>query len=145
MKRAIAVFLLVALATVVAPAQGRPAAPSTPQDALYSLSGTARCLKSRGAIVAPIRPRNSRLRALRDLAQKTSREVRVVRKIVGVAFLPTAGRAELLVELLTVPKDPYRIQRRNNVVLVARPSDRSAAAFVLGCLRSGSDADLRTR
>jgi hypothetical protein len=135
--------IIVTALVVAASAQGA-AATNSIQGKLYSLGATTRCLEARGAVVEAIRPRDSRLRALRDLAQRTSQEARIGSKVVGLAFLPTAERAQLLVELLTVPRDPYRVERRTNVVLLARPRDRGAAAIVVGCLRGGSGAESRS-
>ena len=100
----------------------------------YTLTATSRCLKRRGAKVGPVRPRDSRLRQLHDLAQRNSIEADFAFGRVGLAFSKTVDDAKLLVELLTVPKDPYRLVRRGNAVLLYRPTHRRAYAAVLACL-----------
>jgi hypothetical protein len=86
-------------------------------------------------VVGPVRPSDTRLRALRDLAQKTSVQARVGRDVVGLAFTRTASEAQFLAELLEVQKDPYRLSRRRNVVLLYRPAPSGARTAVGACLR----------
>lgn len=97
----------------------------------YKLAPTRRCLRGRGALVTPIRARDGRLKELADLAQKTSFEVRVQKATLGMAF----GNSRLLAELLLVPGNRHRFERRANVLLVYLPSARRVAALVRGCLR----------
>ncbi len=99
--------------------------------ARYALGPTRSCLEERGAAVSPIRPADPQLRALRDLAQRTSLEVRFRGETVGLAF----GDAKLLAELLRVPDDPYLVDVRRNAVLMYRPSARAEARVVQSCLR----------
>jgi hypothetical protein len=82
-----------------------------------------------------VKPRDSRLRALRDLAQRTSLEADFKSGRVGIAFSKSAADAKLLFELLTVPKDPYRLVRRNNAVLMYKPAHRRAFNVTVGCLK----------
>lgn len=99
---------------------------------VYAIEPTRRCLRSTGAAVSAIRSTDPRLRALGDLAQRTSLEVRLDGRPLGVAF----GNAELLESLLRVPDDPYRLEVRGNVLLMFRPTARVQAGVVRGCLRS---------
>jgi hypothetical protein len=100
----------------------------------YGKARTVSCLRGKGAVVTPVTPANRRLRALRDLAQKTSWQAKLGADIVGVAISRSADDAGLLVELLRVPRDPYRIERRNNVVLLYSPASSPLAQVVRGCL-----------
>lgn len=102
----------------------------------YSLSASTRCLEARGASVARVRPLDTHLRRLRDLAQRTSREARVGKQSVGLAFARSEAGAELLVELLTVPNMTYRLAQRSNVVLMYKPASRAALADAVACLRT---------
>jgi len=136
-RTTVLIGVLVAVGALgAAPTVGEVArAASRVSSAPYSLAASTRCLRANGATVARVQPRNARLRALRDLAQRTSREVRVGSRIVGIAFVERSSDAELLIDLLRVPSDPYRLQRRQNVIMMARPRDRRAAALVTSCLR----------
>jgi hypothetical protein len=86
--------------------------------------------------VSKIGESDRRLKALGDLAQRTSIEARTQRGVVGVAFAKSHGAAELLAELLREPDDTYRILLRRNVVLLARRANGDALVRVVGCLRS---------
>jgi 8-oxo-dGTP pyrophosphatase MutT (NUDIX family) len=99
---------------------------------VYSLAATRRCLEEAGLLVGPVGTRDPRLRALGDLAQRTSVTVMSGGEVVGLAF----GDAELLADLLAVPDDPYTIETRGNAVLLYRPAARPQAAAVRRCLRS---------
>ena len=101
----------------------------------YSRSKTVACLTTRGATVQKIRPTDPRLRAIRDVAQRQSVEIRLKDARLAVAFGRNIAEAQLLVELLTVPSDPYRIQRRGNVVILYRARDSRTFAIVARCLR----------
>ena len=79
-------------------------------------------------------PRQPRLRALRDLAQRTSVLVRFRRDVVGLAVARGSSEAELLVELLRAP-GAYRVLRRQNAVLVFRSGSRRTLERVFRCLR----------
>ena len=85
--------------------------------------------------MTPVRALDSQMRQLRDLAQRTSREVRIGTRSIGLAFTRTVGDATILVELLTVPNDVYRIVRLRNVVLMYKPVARPAFAAASACLR----------
>ena len=100
----------------------------------YLLATTSACLKRHGATVGRVRPRDSQLKQLHDLAQRNSIEADYESGRVGLAFSKTVDDAKLLVELLTIPKDPYRLVRRGNVVLLYKPAHRRAYAAVLVCL-----------
>lgn len=116
------------------PTEPQAAAASTESrraSAGYALEATRKCLEQRGLAVSPIRPTDARLRALRDLAQHTSLQVRLRGKTVGLAL----GDARLLAELLRVPDDPYLVDVRRNAVLMYRPSARAEARVVQTCLR----------
>ena len=102
----------------------------------YALGATARCLRSDGLRVSKIDASNRRLKALGDLAQRTSIEAHAARGVVGLAFAKSRGDAELLAELLRQPDHTYRILLRRNVVLLARRTDGAAVARVVRCLRS---------
>lgn len=109
---------------------------ATPTRTAYSLAATTRCLEANGASVARLRPLDTQLRQLRDLAQRTSREARFGGQSVGLAFVESESGATLLVELLTVPNTRYRLDRRRNVVLMYRPQARAAHDRAVGCLRT---------
>lgn len=98
----------------------------------YALAPTRRCLRSRGASVSKVRSTDPRLRALGDLAQRTSFQIELRGMRLGLAF----GDARLLASLLRVPDDPYRIEVRRNALLMYRPAARRQAAVVRACLRS---------
>ena len=102
---------------------------------LYLLGPTVACLKARRVAVTVIAPRDTRLRAMRDLAQRTSRQARSGRQVVGLAVGRTTNDATLLVELLRVPKDPYRLERLGNAVLLYRPVAAQLRTIVRSCLR----------
>jgi hypothetical protein len=101
----------------------------------YALQRTVTCLKHRGAVVGRIIPTNRRLRALRDLAQKTSVQARLRGVVIGLAFARSTSSAGLLFELLTVPRDPLRLEQQRNVILLSPKTARTAHATVVGCLR----------
>lgn len=98
----------------------------------YALAPTRSCLLAAGAAVSPVRATDPRLRALGDLAQRTSLEVRLDGRTLGVAF----GDAVLLESLLRVPDDPYTLEVRRNALLMYRRDAREAAGILRGCLRS---------
>lgn len=125
--------LLPLAAAVIAGGIASGATGTTPPT--YSLSATSKCLARHGAKVGPVKPRDSRLRALRDLAQRNSIEADFKAGRVGIAFSKSTDDAKLLVELLTVPKDPYRLVRRNNAVLLYKPKDRAAYSVAVACLK----------
>lgn len=102
-----------------------------PAPAAYELAPTRSCLLTAGFAVSTVRTKDPRLRALGDLAQKSSFELRSGGHTVGLAF----GDTRLLLSLLRVPNDPYRLETRRNALLMYRPSARDEAAVVRGCLR----------
>ena len=81
--------------------------------------------------MSPIRPADPQLRALRDLAQRTSLQVRVQGETFGIAF----GNGKLLAELLRAPDNPYVLEVRGDALLVYRPVARAWAQVVRACLR----------
>jgi hypothetical protein len=108
------------------------AAATPPSLPPYTLAATRRCLISAGFAVSPIRSDDQRLRALGDLAQRTSLELRLAGQTLGLAF----GDTRLLASLLAVPNDPYRLEVRRNALLMYRPTARREAERVRDCLRS---------
>ena len=98
----------------------------------YELAATRRCLRSAGVAVSPIRSTDPRLRALGDLAQRTSLELHLGGQTLGLAF----ANAQLLADLLRVPDDPYRMQVRRNALLMYPPAARGQVEIVLSCLRT---------
>lgn len=103
----------------------------------YSLGATSRCLRRQGARVGRVAPADARLRAVRDLAQRTSIQAKVAGGggVVALAFTKTAADGRLLLDLLRVANDPYRLVRRHNVVLMYRPKAQRTFALALRCLR----------
>ena len=100
----------------------------------YSKAPTVSCLREKQVAVAAVRPADRRLRALRDLAQKTSWQASKGKLVVGVSIGRNESEAELLVELLRVPNTPYRLEQRSNAVLVYLPPAASLAKKVRACL-----------
>jgi hypothetical protein len=96
----------------------------------YALGPTRTCLRAAGAAVSPVRSTDPRLRALGDLAQRTSLEVRLAGQTLGVAF----GDARLLESLLIVPDDPYVLEVRRNALIMYRRDAQAEAAVLRGCL-----------
>jgi hypothetical protein len=111
------------------------AAPSGAK-APYLRTATTACLIRRGAVVGRVRPTNARLRALRDLAQKNSMQVRFRGATVGIAFGRSTNDAGLLFELLQVPKDPLRLEQLRNAVLLSPKRSTAARSAVLRCLQA---------
>jgi hypothetical protein len=109
-----------------------PAVTTPPAPQAYALGPTRRCLEDAGFAVSKVRSADPRLRALGDLAQRTSLEARRGGQTLGLAL----GDTRLLASLLRVPNDPYRLEVRRNAVLMYRPSARDAATLLRGCLRS---------
>ncbi len=107
---------------------------TTVAEPLYALQPTLRCIKRRATLMTA--PADDRLRALRDLAQRTSALVRFQRQEVGIAVVESEAHAKLLADLLVAPDDPYRIVLRRNAVLLFLPRARVAFRFAAGCLRS---------
>jgi hypothetical protein len=101
----------------------------------YAMAPTRRCLVKLGAVVGRVRASDARLRALRDLAQRNSFQAMLGGRTVAMAFGRDVAAAQLLVELLTVPRDPYRLTRRANVVFLYRPRSRQAFSRAASCLR----------
>ena len=97
----------------------------------YAFEPTRRCLVANGARVSRLRAEEGRLRELAAFAQKTSFAVRLDGRTVAVAF----GNADLLAELLTVPDNPYKLEVRDNVLLMFLPRAREQASAVRSCLR----------
>ena len=89
----------------------------------YALGPTRRCLQDAGFAVSKVRSADPRLRALGDLAQRTSLEARRGGQTLGLAL----GDTRLLASLLLVPNDPYRLEVSRNALLMYRPSARDAA------------------
>ena len=98
----------------------------------YRLAPTRRCLRAAGFAVTPVRSNDPRLRALGDLAQRSSFELRSGKQTIGLAF----GDTRLLLSLLRVPRDPYRLEARRNALLMYRRSAGKEATAARACLRS---------
>ena len=109
-----------------------PTSPTPKAPPPYELAATRRCLRSAGFAVSPIRSTDPRLRALGDLAQRTSLELHFGGQTLGLAF----ANAQLLADLLRVPNDPYRMQVRRNALLMYPPAARGQVEIVLSCLRT---------
>ena len=132
---AITASLLVPALVAVGSAESSTRAAAGKTDTVYRLAATVSCLKGRGLAIRTIDPADRRLRAMRDLAQKTSRQARSGKSVVAFVVGRSASNATLLVELLTVPKDPYRLERKDNVVLLYKPTAVGLRSTVLACLR----------
>ena len=110
------------------------AARVTEAQRIYHRAPTVSCLKEKRVVVTTVVPADRRLRALRDLAQKTSWQAKLGSRVVGVSINRTAADAELLLELLRVPNDAYRHERSANAVLLYRPSAAPLARTIRACL-----------
>jgi hypothetical protein len=135
-RQAAAVAALACVAVVAAAPTAAPSTERAAEETTYSLSRTVACLEKAKARVTRIQPRDRDLRALRDLAQRTSRQAVVRRQLAAFAVVPSVANAKLLVELLQVPGTPYRIVRVGNAVILHRPMNATAFRAVRGCLRS---------
>jgi hypothetical protein len=135
MRRAL--LLTFACLTAAAPTLTMGASAQTQQtrETLYSLPRTVSCLDKARAQVRVIQPRDKDLRALRDLAQRTSRQAVVHRELAAFAVVGSVANAELLVELLRPTTAPYRIVRAANAVIMYRPTSMRAFRLVRSCLR----------
>jgi hypothetical protein len=132
MIRAVSVISCV---TFVAGALGGSAGAAIPKAESYSLAASVRCVKQAGGKVGAVRRTDRRRIAISDLAQHTSREIRFGRHSVLLAFTRGTAEAQLLHELLVVPRNPYVLRGRSNVVLMYRPAAVAAFRRVAGCLR----------
>ena len=83
-----------------------------------------------------VKPTNLRLRALRDIAQKTSAEVKIRGATVALAFGHSTSDGALLYELLQIPNDPLHLDRRRNVVLLSPKRASVARLEVIDCLKT---------
>jgi hypothetical protein len=139
MRSPIGLFMVPIVTVAVLVAQGcaepKPALSSKPPDP-YSLRASVTCLKQRGAIVTSVKPTNHRLRALRDIAQRTSVQIRIGRAVAGLAVGKSTSEGALLYELLQVPNDPLRLERRRNVVLLSPTWARAARLTIIDCLKT---------
>jgi hypothetical protein len=108
-----------------------PAVTAPNQPPAYALEPTRRCLQDAGFAVSKVRSADPRLRALGDLAQRTSLEARRGGQTLGLAL----GDTRLLASLLLVPNDPYRLEVHRNALLMYRPAAKSEAAALRSCLR----------
>jgi hypothetical protein len=129
---AVAAYGAVALPAVATSGSG--AAAQSALTEAYGKGPTVSCLRGKGAAVTAVTPANRRLRALRDLAQKTSWQAKLGGDVVGVAIGRSAGEAAMLVDLLRIPNDRYRIERRDNAVLLYAPASADLAQVIRGCL-----------
>ena len=102
----------------------------------YSKAATKQCLKAAGRTVSDVRRVDSRRMAFRDLAQRTSLEVRFGKRWIALAFTPSAAHAAFLRDALRIPNDPYTLRVRGNVVLMFdADGPLSQLAAVERCLR----------
>lgn len=108
--------------------------PSSEQEVGYSRRRTVHCLRERGAEVGTVRAWDDRRQALADLAQDNSVEVRRRGANVLMAFTESPAAAQFLVEALTVPDDPYRLEAQGSVVLLYRPGASGQARATESCL-----------
>lgn len=92
-----------------------------------------RCLGADGIVLGEVVPRDERLQALRDLAQTTSFDATADGRSVSLAILATAGDAELLADLLTVPDDPYQVVVHGNVLVMYQPDAVDVYRTVVTC------------
>lgn len=135
-----AALLLIALVALVAGCQAEdeketsPQASSDPAAAPFELGQTLACLRRSGASVRRLEPADPELRALRDLAQRTSFRVRANGQEVGVAFGRDVASAQLLEELLTLPGSSYAVVRRGNVVVLYSRSESAALNVLADCV-----------
>lgn len=102
----------------------------------FALGPTVSCLRRRGAKVTRVPASDATLRSLRDLAQRTSRQVTRQGETAWFALSGNVAGAELLLELLTQPEQRYALAREGNAVVV-RPtgSPRALSRVVVACLR----------
>ena len=105
-----------------------------PASAPFSQETTLACLRNEGATIAGLRPSDQQRRALRDLAQGRTVEVRLGGTDIALAFAPDVAAADLLVELLTVPGNPYAINRRGNVVVLYERGGTDSVMLLDGCI-----------
>jgi hypothetical protein len=110
--------------------------PPDPTAAPFEQRRTLDCLRRAGATVARLEPANSELRAVRDLAQRTSFQVQVDGELVALVFGRDVAAAVLLEELVAVPDSAYATTRRGNVVVLYRRDEPSALRRVAVCLSS---------
>jgi len=101
----------------------------------FTLRATTACLGRRHVAVGRVQATNRRMRALRDLDQKTSRQAKLRGFVIGIAFERSIADAKFLFELLQVPNDPLRLERVRNVVLLSPHRAAAERAAVVGCLR----------
>lgn len=111
------------------------AEPAAAGDPVQSVAAVSRCLRAHGAALAQVPRSNASLRTLHDLAQRRSFVARIGRSSVGIAVLPSAANAQLLAELLVIPRSGYTTSRRQNVILLSRRTDRAAARVATRCTR----------
>jgi len=118
-----------ALVAVALPASAVQAATSA-----YTLTATKRCLMARGVKVTAVQTTDVRLKALHDLAQRTSIQATSKKGTVGIAFSRSARDAASLASLLQVPKDPYHVVLRGNALLMFKTRSKPAFDAVVACL-----------
>lgn len=132
---AAALFAIVAGGVGLTPRTAASSVGGSGASQVYRKAPTVACLRQEGVAIAPIKPIDRRLRALRDLAQKTSWQARKGSAVVGASLSRNADDAQFLLELLRVPRDRYRLVARGNAVLLYLPAASGLAAVVRGCLR----------
>lgn len=118
MKRWVMVGLAAAVTALVGCNSGDRGADDDPTAIPLVQADTLSCLRRSGATVSPLEPFDPVMRMLRDLAQRSAFEVRTSDTQLAIAFGRDVAGAILLEELLQVPADEHRIERRGNAVLV---------------------------
>lgn len=119
-------------------AESQPSSQTQPAGAAQanlSPAAVTLCLQTDGVLIGDVQPRDARLQAFHDLAQKTSFEARLGQRSVAVAVAATAGDAQLLAELLQVPDDPYRVVVNGNVVIMYQADAEDTYRSVVRCVR----------
>jgi hypothetical protein len=135
-----ATWLLIALVALLAGCQTADQGemsdtePLDPAAVPFEQRQTLACLRGTGASVDRLAPSDQELRALRDLAQRKSFRIRASGRRVALAFGRDVAAAQLLEELLAVPRSSYTIVRRGNVVVLYRRGEPPALSSVARCL-----------
>ncbi len=132
-----AVAALAIVAAVGAASSTRADASSSPGRAqAFALQPTVRCLTRAGGRVTAIPARDADLKALHDLAQRTSRKLVLRGQTIGFAVVDSDATATLLIELLDRPSTGFLAARRANAIFLYRPANRRALNAAVACLRT---------
>lgn len=101
----------------------------------YELRPTVTCLRRRGAVVGRVSGDDATLRSIRDLAQRTSRSVTLRGETAWLAVGKSVAEAQLLIELLALPGQPYDVARHGNAVVIRRSGSVTTSKAAVACLR----------